>query len=82
MTVNRILRTQVSFEDVSFKAGSSPPKKTVRKALKTLHTLELMAINIYKFQITNKETRHNRYLIAAKTSARQKWTLMDVYGIT
>ncbi|MBN1125394.1 MAG: demethoxyubiquinone hydroxylase family protein [Sedimentisphaerales bacterium] len=37
----------------------------IRKGLRTLHTLELMASTIYRFQITKKSTDLNRQLIAA-----------------
>ena len=39
--------------------------KDIKKGLLTLHTLELMAVNIYKFQITKKPSEMNRQLIAA-----------------
>ncbi|TKJ31949.1 hypothetical protein CEE39_06640 [bacterium (candidate division B38) B3_B38] len=46
--------------------GISPAKlKDIRKGLRTLHTLETMAVNIYKSQITKKVSEHNRQLIAA-----------------
>jgi len=38
---------------------------TIKKGLLTLHTLELMAANIYKFQITKEPSELNRQLIAA-----------------
>ena len=44
---------------------SSARLKAIRKGLLTLHTLELMAANIYKFQITKKTSELNRQLIAA-----------------
>ena len=39
--------------------------KGIKKGLLTLHTLELMAINIYKFQITKKACELNLQLITA-----------------
>jgi len=39
--------------------------RAVRKGLVTLHTLELMAMTIYKFQLTAARTEHNRQLVAA-----------------
>jgi ubiquinone biosynthesis monooxygenase Coq7 len=39
--------------------------KAIRKGLRTLHTLELMAITIYRFQITSENCELNRQLIAA-----------------
>ena len=40
----------------------------IKKGLRTLHTLELMAQTIYKFQITNKRSDVNRQRIAAMCS--------------
>lgn len=37
----------------------------IRKGLRTLHTLELMAQTIYKFQLTKERSRMNNMLIAA-----------------
>lgn len=46
--------------------GMSPSRlREIEEGLRTLHTLELMASNIYRFQITKKPTELNRQLIAA-----------------
>ncbi len=46
--------------------GFSPERLAkIRKGLVTLHTLELMAQTIYKFQITKEPNELNRKLIAA-----------------
>jgi ubiquinone biosynthesis monooxygenase Coq7 len=37
----------------------------IRKGLRTLHTLELMAQTIYKFQLTKERSRMNNMLVAA-----------------
>jgi len=37
----------------------------IRKGLQTLHTLELMAVNIYRYQITGSRDELNRYLVSA-----------------
>jgi len=39
--------------------------KTIKKGLLTFHTLEVMAVNIYKFQLSNKKDELHRQLIAA-----------------
>ena len=55
--------------DIDFKLrGHGMPKSqisAIKKGLRTLHTLELMATNIYRFQITKESTELNRQLIAA-----------------
>ncbi|OQY05537.1 MAG: hypothetical protein B6I25_05500 [Planctomycetales bacterium 4572_13] len=46
--------------------GFAPDRlKRIKKALLTLHTLELMASTVYKFQITGQRSEMNRQLIAA-----------------
>ncbi len=62
-----IIRPEMRAEDFKLRREEMPPArlKVIRKGLLTLHTLETMAQNIYKFQITNQPTEHNRQLIAA-----------------
>jgi demethoxyubiquinone hydroxylase (CLK1/Coq7/Cat5 family) len=48
--------------------GQSMPSdrlKRIKEGLHTLHTLETMAVNIYKFQITKRESDLNLQLISA-----------------
>lgn len=54
-------------EDVELRGQgmSSTKMKAIKKGLLTLHTLELMATNIYKFQISKQQSELNRQLIAA-----------------
>lgn len=62
-----IIRPQMQSEDVRIRGQGMPSSRLrdIKKGLLTLHTLELMAVNIYKFQITKKNSEHNRQLIAA-----------------
>lgn len=62
-----IVRPQMRNEDVKLRGGGMEPArlKAVHKGLLTLHTLELMAATIYKFQITREKCELNRQLIAA-----------------
>jgi demethoxyubiquinone hydroxylase (CLK1/Coq7/Cat5 family) len=62
-----IIRPQINNADIKIhgREFSKSRLKAVRKGLLTLHTLELMAQNIYKFQITKNPSELNRYLIAA-----------------
>jgi len=62
-----IIRPQLRSEDVKLRGREIPKSrlKGIKKGLLTLHTLELMAVNIYKFQIKRKPSEHNRQLIAA-----------------
>jgi len=43
----------------------APRLSDIKKGLHTLHTLELMAMTIYKFQITRENSELNRQLTAA-----------------
>jgi ubiquinone biosynthesis monooxygenase Coq7 len=62
-----IIRTQIRTEDIRLRGQgfSSSRLRGIKKGLLTLHALELMATNIYRFQITKKESEINRQLIAA-----------------
>jgi ubiquinone biosynthesis monooxygenase Coq7 len=54
-------------EDFQMRGRDMEPArlKAIRKGLLTFHTLELMATNIYRFQITKEHCQFNRQLIAA-----------------
>ncbi len=62
-----IIRPALRLEDIRNRNRDNSPEKlrAVKKALRTLHTLELMAQTIYKFQITKEPSEFNRQLTAA-----------------
>lgn len=62
-----IVRPEVRLSDFKFRGAEMPPErlKSIKKGLRTLHTLETMAANIYKFQISKKTSEMNLQLIAA-----------------
>ena len=62
-----IIRPQMRSEDFMMRGTGIEPSrlKAIKKGLLTLHTLELMAITIYRFQITKENCELNRQLIAA-----------------
>lgn len=62
-----IIRPEMKDTDFSHRGqGFSPERlKGIKKGLLTLHTLELMAMTVYKFQITKQKNETNRQLIAA-----------------
>ena len=62
-----LIRPPMRDEDVKWRGeGMSPERlKGIKKGLITLHTAELMAVNIYKFQITGEKNELNRQLTAA-----------------
>lgn len=62
-----IVRPQMKSEDFEMRGRDMEPArlKAIKKGLLTLHTLELMAMTIYKFQITSENCQLNRQLIAA-----------------
>ena len=62
-----IIRPQMRSEDFTLRGRDMAPArlKTIKKGLLALHTLELMATTIYRFQITRKNDDLNRQLIAA-----------------
>lgn len=62
-----IIRPEMRNEDISMKAEEMDVSRlrNIKKALHALHTLELMATTIYRFQITGRDCELNRQLIAA-----------------
>jgi demethoxyubiquinone hydroxylase (CLK1/Coq7/Cat5 family) len=62
-----IVRPQMNSKDFEMRGRTMEPAriKAIKKGLLTLHTLELMAITIYRFQITSENCQLNRYLVAA-----------------
>lgn len=62
-----IIRPEVRLSDFKFRGEEMPTErlKSIKKGLRTLHTLETMAVNIYKFQISKKTSELNLQLIAS-----------------
>lgn len=62
-----VIRPEMRAEQVKMRgAGLSPERRAaIKKGLRTLHTLEIMATNIYKCQITFKDCELNTQLAAA-----------------
>lgn len=62
-----LIRPPMRHEDVEFRGRGLPARqrREIRKALRTLHSLETMAVAIYRLQIGRAETELNRQLIAA-----------------
>jgi len=62
-----IIRPQIQANDVQLRGEgvSLARQNSIKKALRTLHTLELTATNIYKYQITSEKSELNRHLIMA-----------------
>ncbi len=62
-----IIRPQLLDDQVKIRGKGFTAQRlgSLKKALRTLHTLELMAITIYRFQIMRRPTELNRQLCAA-----------------
>ncbi|HUU92526.1 MAG TPA: hypothetical protein VM238_15110, partial [Phycisphaerae bacterium] len=62
-----IVRPQVREEGIAIRGeGMSRERlRRIRKGLRTLNTLELMAANTYRFQISGNDEELDRYLVAA-----------------
>lgn len=62
-----IIRPQLRAGDFRLRGEGVPREdlKKIKKGLRTLHTLETMAQNIYKFQLTPKSSELNRQLVTA-----------------
>ena len=62
-----IIRPEVRAEQIRLRGDNYPPERleSIKKGLRALHTLELMAQTIYKFQITKERTEMNGLLVTA-----------------
>jgi demethoxyubiquinone hydroxylase (CLK1/Coq7/Cat5 family) len=62
-----VIRPEMRSEDFKMRGEGFAPERlaAIKKGLRTLHTLELMAQTIYKFQITKAKSEVNRQLVAA-----------------
>jgi len=62
-----VIRPQVLRNEIMFQGQSLAPgqRKRTQKALRALHSLEIMAVNIYRFQLNRQQTLLNQELIAA-----------------
>jgi len=63
---DRIIRTEIRDSDISTgRALTGTSRRTLRRALQTLHRLEIMAVNVYKNQMPRRDECQNRQLISA-----------------
>ena len=62
-----VIRPEIWLTDLKLTGQGMPSDrlKSIKEGLQTLHTLETMAANTYKFQITKKVSELNLQLIAA-----------------
>lgn len=62
-----IIRPEVRAEQIGLRGEGYRPERLagLRKGLRALHTLELMAQTIYKFQLTKERSEMNGLLVAA-----------------
>lgn len=62
-----ILRPAIYKNDITFRGRqlSDDDLSKVKKSLRTLHSLEIMATNIYRFQMTGRQDDLNQELLAA-----------------
>ena len=65
-----IIRPEMRLRDFKLRGQGLPSDglKRIEKGLHALHTLETMAVNIYKFQITKRESDLNLQLIGAMSN--------------
>ncbi len=65
-----IIRPEMRLRDFKLRGQGLPSDrlKRIEKGLHTLHTLETMAVNIYKFQITKRDSDLNLQLIGAMSN--------------
>jgi ubiquinone biosynthesis monooxygenase Coq7 len=64
---DQVIRPELRFQDIHERGEDYPAArlKATKKAMQQLHTLETMAVNIYKYEITSERKPLNTYLVAA-----------------
>jgi demethoxyubiquinone hydroxylase (CLK1/Coq7/Cat5 family) len=64
---DQVIRPELRFQDIHERGEGYPAArlKATKKAMQKLHTLETMAVNIYKYEITSERTPLNTFLVAA-----------------
>ena len=64
---DQVIRTELRFQDVRDRGEGYPASrlKAIKKAMRKLHALETMAVNIYKYEITSARSPLNIQLVAA-----------------
>jgi demethoxyubiquinone hydroxylase (CLK1/Coq7/Cat5 family) len=64
---DQVIRPELRFQDVHDRGEgySSARLKAIKQAMQKLHTLETMAVNIYKYEITSERNTLNIQLVAA-----------------
>ena len=83
-----IIRPQIVNDQIKLRSEELAQWRLIsfKKGLRTLHALELMAQNIYKFQITKESNELNRMLIAAMCNEMTHYQDFQVklfeYGFT
>lgn len=83
-----LIRPEMRAEQVKLRGRDLPRERrqSFKKALRTLHTLETMAVNIYKCQMTRRPCELNRALTAAMcnemTHMQDFQTKLYEYGFT
>lgn len=83
-----VIRPEIRAQQVKSRQGSIGPgqKRELRKALRTLHTLETMAVKIYACQITSRDCDMNTALTTAMcnemTHMQDFQTKLYEYGFT
>ena len=61
-----IIRPELTEDEIEMREKpSGAQSRKIKKGLLTLHTLELMAVNIYRYQITGKGDEIDRHLTSA-----------------
>lgn len=65
-----LIRTKKEPEEIYWRVNSVQPEQLtkVRQALRKLHAFEMMAVNIYRMQITSEDSDFNRLVIQAMTN--------------
>jgi demethoxyubiquinone hydroxylase (CLK1/Coq7/Cat5 family) len=64
---DQVIRPELRFKEIHDRGEGYPAArlKAIKRAMQKLHTLETMAVNIYKYEITSERNALNIQLVAA-----------------
>lgn len=60
-----LIRSPVRYSEIQVRTVPTGQRRSVRAGLRTLHTMEIMAVNVYRFQLSGRHPDLRIHLISA-----------------
>jgi demethoxyubiquinone hydroxylase (CLK1/Coq7/Cat5 family) len=59
------IRSPIRYSEIRMRTVPTGQRRSVRRSLRTLHTMEIMAVNVYRFQLSSRHPDLRLHLISA-----------------